>query len=108
MEILERVKTCMQCGHTWLALTQAGPRKCPVCQSAKWAEPKKKGEHTLVVPVCEVGQTEGWEIIHPITQMGYRCARCEHEWVPKVQEPRVCPKCKSAYWNRPRKSTQRF
>jgi predicted Zn-ribbon and HTH transcriptional regulator len=40
---------------------------------------------------------------------GYRCERCRHEWVPreKAQEPRVCPKCKSPYWNRPRKSQKR-
>lgn len=41
----------------------------------------------------------------PITVMGYRCERCEHEWVPRDndQEPRVCPKCKSPYWNKPRR-----
>ena len=35
---------------------------------------------------------------------GYRC-RCGHGWVPKnlhkAEVPRVCPKCKSANWNRP-------
>jgi DNA-damage-inducible protein D len=38
--------------------------------------------------------------------MGYRCERCEHEWVPRdtENEPRVCPKCKSPYWNVPRKN----
>lgn len=42
----------------------------------------------------------------PITVMGYRCERCTHEWVPKDanHEPSVCPKCKSPYWNRPRKA----
>ena len=41
----------------------------------------------------------------PITVMGYRCERCTHEWIPRdlEQEPSVCPKCKSPYWNRPRK-----
>lgn len=42
----------------------------------------------------------------PITVMGYRCERCGHEWIPRGdsdEEPRVCPKCKSAYWNRPPK-----
>jgi len=35
---------------------------------------------------------------------GYQCGRCEHKWVPKIEsEPRVCPKCKSPYWNVPRK-----
>jgi DNA-directed RNA polymerase subunit RPC12/RpoP len=43
----------------------------------------------------------------PITVMGYRCERCSHEWIPKdaLKEPAVCPKCKSPYWNRPRKAT---
>jgi predicted Zn-ribbon and HTH transcriptional regulator len=36
--------------------------------------------------------------------MGYRCERCGHEWVPRInQPPRVCPKCKSPYWDRPRR-----
>ena len=34
----------------------------------------------------------------------YRC-RCGHEWVPKklrnAERPRVCPKCKSANWDKP-------
>ena len=44
----------------------------------------------------------------------FRCLRCEHEWLPRKplegddppsgdQRPRVCPKCKSPYWDRPRK-----
>ena len=43
----------------------------------------------------------------PITVMGYRCERCNHEWIPRdnEREPSVCPKCKSPYWNRPRKAT---
>ena len=36
----------------------------------------------------------------------YTCERCEPEWIPRdvENEPRVCPKCKSPYWNRPRKA----
>lgn len=51
-----------------------------------------------------------------VTMWGYKCLRCEHQWVPRGlpdmpdgkkppepdEEPRVCPKCKSPYWNRPR------
>ncbi len=46
----------------------------------------------------------------PITVMGYRCDRCGHEWVPRdfETEPRVCPKCKSPYWNRPRKEKMSY
>lgn len=33
----------------------------------------------------------------------YVCERCEHRWVPRKDEtPRICPKCKSAYWDVPR------
>jgi len=40
-----------------------------------------------------------------IKLVGYRCERCDHEWVPRettVGEPTICPECKSPYWNRPR------
>jgi len=31
---------------------------------------------------------------------GYVCERCKHKWAPRNRgEPRVCPKCKSPYWN---------
>ncbi len=36
---------------------------------------------------------------------GYKCERCEHEWIPrnKQETPVICPKCKSPYWNKPKK-----
>lgn len=36
---------------------------------------------------------------------GFMCYRCTHKWAPRnpKQEPRVCPKCKSPYWDRPKK-----
>ena len=43
----------------------------------------------------------------------FKCERCEHIWLPRDiekktgkldgLEPKVCPKCKSPYWNVPRK-----
>lgn len=36
---------------------------------------------------------------------GFKCLRCEHVWVPRettIEEPVICPKCKSPYWNKPR------
>lgn len=43
-----------------------------------------------------------------LTVEGYRCERCAHEWIPrdKGQEPVICPKCKSPYWNKPRKNAE--
>ena len=33
---------------------------------------------------------------------GFLCERCGHRWIrkqPGTPEPKVCPKCKSTYWN---------
>jgi DNA-directed RNA polymerase subunit RPC12/RpoP len=41
------------------------------------------------------------------TMTVYVCERCEHDWVPRDAEaelPKVCPKCKSPYWNTPRRN----
>ena len=36
----------------------------------------------------------------------YKCERCKHEWVPRKKEmPIVCPRCKSPYWNKPKKNS---
>ncbi|MBI4362265.1 MAG: hypothetical protein HY558_03740 [Euryarchaeota archaeon] len=43
-----------------------------------------------------------------ITLDGLKCERCDHEWIPRHPEenPRVCPKCKSPYWDRPRQKRE--
>jgi predicted Zn-ribbon and HTH transcriptional regulator len=46
-------------------------------------------------------------LLMPKVQLwGYRCERCAHEWLPreKDRDPKVCPKCKSPYWDRPRQA----
>lgn len=39
-----------------------------------------------------------------ILVLGNKCYRCSHEWLSsnKNQVPKVCPKCKSPYWDRPK------
>jgi hypothetical protein len=39
---------------------------------------------------------------------GYLCLRCNHKWLPREnnRKPTVCPKCKSPYWDTPRKNEQ--
>ena len=42
-----------------------------------------------------------------IQKDGYKCGRCGHEWIPRTkidEEPLICPKCKSPYWNKQRKN----
>ncbi len=31
------------------------------------------------------------------------CRRCGHEWIPRGNDIRVCPGCKSAWWDVPKK-----
>ena len=33
------------------------------------------------------------------------CLRCNHKWLPRQDEIVQCPKCKSAYWNVPKKDS---
>jgi len=44
----------------------------------------------------------------------YKCSRCGHIWMPRDiswreegVKPAVCPKCKSPYWDRPKKKEQK-
>ncbi|MFA5724087.1 MAG: hypothetical protein WC979_07565 [Candidatus Pacearchaeota archaeon] len=35
---------------------------------------------------------------------GYKCERCPHKWISRKKErPKICPSCKSPYWNIPNK-----
>ena len=38
-----------------------------------------------------------------ITLLKMDCKRCQHTWIPKKEEVRICPKCKSPYFDRERK-----
>jgi len=31
------------------------------------------------------------------------CERCKHEWIAETNLPETCSKCRSPYWNKPRK-----
>jgi hypothetical protein len=35
-----------------------------------------------------------------------KCKRCPHEWIPRTDDVRTCPKCRSPYWDKPRKGEQ--
>jgi predicted Zn-ribbon and HTH transcriptional regulator len=47
-----------------------------------------------------VGPPKGMLGAVKVSVLACRC-RCGHEWIARDQErPRVCPKCKSANWDR--------
>ncbi len=29
-----------------------------------------------------------------------KCVKCGHEWPPRKEDVRQCPKCKTAYWDK--------
>jgi predicted Zn-ribbon and HTH transcriptional regulator len=35
-----------------------------------------------------------------------KCQRCEHEWIARIDSPKVCPNCRSPYWNTPRRQVK--
>lgn len=40
------------------------------------------------------------------TIKAFQCDRCGHAWLPRLkidEKPTICPKCKSAYWDKPRR-----
>lgn len=28
-----------------------------------------------------------------------KCKKCDYEWVPRKEDVRQCPRCKTAYWD---------
>jgi len=38
-----------------------------------------------------------------LEKLKLKCKRCEHRWIPKKEDVRQCPKCKSAYWDKERR-----
>lgn len=78
--IIVDVKRCGACGHEWRE--RAGKvGHCPQCQSMKVTEARARVK-------------------------GCKCERCQHEWQPRwpEREIRVCPSCKSPWWNLPRQN----
>lgn len=35
-----------------------------------------------------------------------KCQRCGHQWTPRKSDVRMCPKCKSVLWDKPRKENE--
>ena len=36
------------------------------------------------------------------TPSALHCLRCGHKWIPRIELIRICPKCKSPYWDTPK------
>ena len=59
------------------------------------------------VTLLKVKMNEKYKI--RIEVNAFKCLRCSHRWIPRVsmeelegqikEKPRICPDCKSAYWD---------
>jgi len=38
-------------------------------------------------------------MIHKKQMPKLKCLRCSYEWNPRVEDVRICPNCRSAYWD---------
>ena len=38
----------------------------------------------------------------------YTCLRCGHTWTPRLPQPKVCPKCKSKVWFKPKRKRKQW
>lgn len=39
----------------------------------------------------------------PITLPVLTCRKCGYEWIPRQNDIRMCPNCKTTYWNEEKK-----
>lgn len=101
---------CNQCDHEWSMRGPSPPKKCPVCRSTRWDQPKlhrfacyrcghvwrNRAEHPDRCPGC---QSKMWD--QPALKL--QCRRCGYRWIPRrgrsSDEVRMCPSCKSPRWN---------
>ena len=101
---------CSQCDHEWVMRGSEPPKKCPVCRSTRWDEPKlhrfacyrcghvwrNRADHPVRCPKC---QSSKWD--QPALRL--QCRRCGYRWVPRSgrssEDVRICPSCKSSRWN---------
>ena len=44
-----------------------------------------------------------------ITVNAFKCDRCSHVWCPRNKDdiPKTCPKCRSPYWDTPRRGSKK-
>jgi len=43
--------------------------------------------------------------MNKVKRLGLHCKRCDWKWFPRSDTVTICPKCKSAYWNKDRNGT---
>ena len=84
--------------------------KCANCGSTEnlqvhhLAEKSKEGLDQLILLCKKCHYTTAHPGQWKLKATLLHCKRCWHSWYPKQPEVRICPKCKSAYWDKKRKN----
>lgn len=42
-----------------------------------------------------------------IIKMKKKCKKCNYEWESRIENPKVCPRCKSYNWNKEKEETKK-
>jgi predicted Zn-ribbon and HTH transcriptional regulator len=99
-------RTCEDCGYVWIPRASSGDA-CPRCKSEKWVvsqkgkKPKRESAKDVRRIECRgTGQKPKVGLVEITKEI--ECQRCGHKWMPRIKVVRVCPKCRSPYWDRPR------
>ena len=98
---------CFRCGHQWIVRTDARPRACPSCRSARYDTPAEKG---IACPSCgavwnpkdpdDTCPDCGKSLRETPEQPRYHCNQCGHDWTSRVSgKPLKCPVCRSMKWD---------
>ena len=61
----------------------------------------------LCVPKSNILKSTYMYIMPIVRIEAFQCTRCKHIWMPRhgvKEKPKVCPSCKSPYWDIPRRS----
>lgn len=83
-------RLCSGCGHE---ATEGEMFTMPVNTSTEW------WENLLSLPAyCKRCKPP---IVVDVKELS--CKRCGHSWYPRQPEVRICPKCKSPYWDKERR-----
>jgi len=92
---------CVGCGRDAEKALKIGNEKIFLCDDCA---------STVLVDAARMLETEGVALAIKFkgTEEGViigknKCKRCGHKWAQrKLEKPRICPKCKSPYWDKER------
>ncbi len=114
---------CKRCGWRWHPYIKE-VRLCPKCKSAYWDLEKRivrKGKNnSKIIRIIKypskhlysddvnqrLSEMKNIEVTHKVTALPLPldCKRCNFVWTPHKSDIRMCPRCKSAYWDTPKKN----